>query len=276
MFSKTILILSSMVSFVYANQEREVEEFLRDLSFIMEENKDPDFDVLHDDVVSEIRRISEDHGFNTDDVLLDISFLKSLPGIFKSGDARRWTTVNFAYQLACYGGKTGPLLLQALWAYRRFNGYACYCGAGYYFGNYLDATDLCCKGHDSCYERVMKKYNLKYGCDTYTVPYSVSCCKKEKYTKCTDSGPSAGRELCECDQNMARCTAKNAKTYNADLMKNRSKCKNVSGVNRKPMTAWETLKSCKHAFHPNVKFPLTYGSQGSCPNGGSRGSWLWR
>lgn len=44
--------------------------------------------------------------------------------------------------------------------------------------------------HDFCYYRVRQKYNLTLGCHTYLVSYNVSCCHEQKYTKCTDSGPS--------------------------------------------------------------------------------------
>nr|XP_039261032.1 uncharacterized protein LOC120337331 [Styela clava] len=275
MFAKILLMLS-VVSSIRCNQEERMDNMIHHLSKFVDENADPEFDVVdNEDAMAEIRKIIEDHGFNSDDLLSDISFLYGIPGIFKSGDAKRWASVNFSYQLACYSGKTGSLLSQAWWAYTRFNEYGCYCGGGNYYGNYLDATDHCCKVHDRCYDRVQSKFKLALGCHTYTTPYTVSCCKDQKYTKCTDSGPSGGRGLCECDQAMAKCVAATKGSYNPSLLKNRSNCRDPNGKKSKPLSPWEILKTCKHAFSPVVTVPLTYGSQGTCPKSGGSSGWFW-
>lgn len=60
----------------------------------------PDMD--DDDDSSEIRGIVEQHGFDYDAILNDYDFLSGITSLFSKGDGRRWTTLNFAYQLACY------------------------------------------------------------------------------------------------------------------------------------------------------------------------------
>ncbi|XP_039253286.2 uncharacterized protein LOC120330387 [Styela clava] len=268
-----MFILLLITSFVLANAREETyDDLIQSIQSIVERKDQVDDDAI----LQELRNLFEDQGIDFNKVMTDISFISGIPGIFTNGDARRWSSLNFARQTACYQGKTGSLINELIFSYTTYVGYGCYCGGGHYRGNYLDQTDLCCKHHDLCYGQVSQKYGLKQGCHTYTTSYSMSCCEDKKITKCTDTGPSASRALCDCDQEAAKCLASKAakSSYNAAYMKNRSQCQDHPEIDTKVLSAMDILKTCKHILKPTKTFYQTIRSQGKCPKT-KTSSWFW-
>ncbi|XP_044165486.1 phospholipase A2 A2-actitoxin-Cgg2a-like [Acropora millepora] len=86
----------------------------------------------------------------------------------------------------------------------KYNGYGCYCGLGGQ-GKPVDGLDRCCLVHDSCYEGLERRFNIK-SIANYFTPYIInffSC-------KCTSwQLTDFQKELCLCDQHAAECFKRN-------------------------------------------------------------------
>ncbi|XP_071477672.1 basic phospholipase A2 homolog LmutTX-like [Diadema antillarum] len=101
----------------------------------------------------------------------------------------------------CFTGRSGLL----------YNGYGCWCGFGG-SGRPVDGIDRCCMEHDNCYGRLQSEdcgvYFLNYG-------YTKRDCgqRNVKAVSCTDN-IGCGRELCECDKQLAKCLLINVDSYN--------------------------------------------------------------
>lgn len=107
----------------------------------------------------------------------------------------------------------------------KYNGYGCYCGFGGQ-GKPVDGLDRCCQVHDSCYEWLETKFNIK-SLASYLTPYFINfftCdCHNWQLTKFQ-------MELCKCDQHAAQCFKRN--DYNPRYRKyDRKKCLSLSELN---------------------------------------------
>lgn len=249
---------------------------------IVQDDPEPLFDVEKNYEIEQVRKLFADEGINLSyDSAKGFNIFGAIGQLFRSGDARRYSILNLAYQLSCYQGRKGTILRLALWALSRYRGYGCYCGSSHYSGNYIDETDRCCKEHNKCYKEAQQKYNIGNSCRVFTTQYSVSCCNKQKYTKCTDSGPSAARALCDCDQAMASCISskKASGTYRKKYLHNRQQCHSTSShavhVHKSTSLVSSLLKQCKAPASPVKTFPIKYGSQGKCPAKKSSGWWIF-
>ncbi|CAH1775701.1 unnamed protein product [Owenia fusiformis] len=88
-----------------------------------------------------------------------------------------------------------------------YNNYGCWCGNGG-SGPTLDGVDRCCKTHDLCYIR-------NSGCNPKWRWYP------RRGGQCTGSRGSCGYNVCKCDEDAARCFARNS--YNSGYKGARSK-----------------------------------------------------
>ncbi|UJR08456.1 hypothetical protein I4U23_012726 [Adineta vaga] len=94
-----------------------------------------------------------------------------------------------------------------------YNGYGCWCGAGTYGSQTLDATDECCRIHDECYDEIAGGF---FGCSPKLVTYAWEA-RSNKAIVCTDPIGSCDRNTCECDKAAVDCFARHRQTYDSSL-----------------------------------------------------------
>ncbi|XP_039262116.2 uncharacterized protein LOC120338233 [Styela clava] len=254
-------------------EEKSSAALFRDVFKFLEEKNELSelFDMEDDEIRDGVLQLFRDHGFDESDLMAD-GFFGGIWNMFFSGSKSTFQAVQLAKTLGCYQGKSG-LIRTVRFSLKKYNEYGCYCGGGQSYGKPLDDTDRCCKLHDECYERTMKKFNINEGCDTYTTQYKTTCCKSQKITKCGDAGPSAGRGFCDCDQAMAVCVSKSkALIQYRRTLKNARKRKECRVPGKKTTHAsrfWGLLKTCKN-IRRRRKLPTEYLGQGKCPQSARR------
>jgi len=87
-----------------------------------------------------------------------------------------------------------------------YNGYGCWCGKGG-SGTPIDATDQCCKTHDSCYDQAQALGCSVYVYDSYS--YNI----QSGSIKCLDDANSCKFKVCMCDKIAVECFKRHLNTF---------------------------------------------------------------